>query len=58
MNKQAEGKTLVLEMVGFLVMLFGACMMDSEKLLVPVLVIATGIGMIVAGMVWDRWWNG
>lgn len=58
MNKQAEGKTLVLEMVGFLVMLFGACMMDSEKLLVPVLVIATGIGMIVAGMAWDRWWNG
>lgn len=58
MNYEAEGKTLVLEMVGFLVMLFGACMMDSEKLLVPVLVIATGIGMIVAGMVWDRWWNG
>jgi hypothetical protein len=58
MNKQAEGKTLVLEMVGFLVMLFGACMMDSEKLLVPVLVIAIGIGMIVAGMAWDRWWNG
>lgn len=58
MNKQAEGKTLVLEMVGFLVMLFGACMMDSEKLLVPVLVIAIGIGMIVAGMAWDRWRNG
>lgn len=58
MNKQAEGKTLVLEMVGFLVMLFGACMMDSEKLLVPVLVIAIGVGMIVAGMAWDRWWNG
>ena len=58
MNKQTEGKTLVLEMVGFLVMLFGACMMDSEKLLVPVLVIAIGVGMIVAGMAWDRWWNG
>ena len=58
MNHEAEGKTLVLEMVGFLVMLVGACMMDSEKLLVPVLVIAIGIGMIVAGMAWDRWWNG
>lgn len=58
MNYEAEGKTLVLEMVGFLVMLFGACMMDSTKLLVPVLVIAIGIGMIVAGMAWDRWWNG
>lgn len=58
MNYEAEGKTLVLEMVGFLVMLFGACMMDSTKLLVPVVVIAIGIGMIVAGMAWDRWWNG
>ena len=58
MNHEAEGKTLVLEMVGFLVMLFGACMMDSEELLVPVLVIAIGVGMIVAGMAWDRWWNG
>jgi len=58
MNYEAEGKTLVLEMVGFLVMLFGACMMDSEELLVPVLVIAIGVGMIVAGMAWDRWWNG
>lgn len=58
MNHEAEGKTLVLEMVGFLVMLFGACMMDSEKLLVPVLVITIGVGMIVAGMAWDRWWNG
>lgn len=58
MNKQTEGKTLVLEMVGFLVMLFGACMMDSEELLVPVLVIAIGVGMIVSGMAWDRWWNG
>ena len=58
MNYEAEGKTLVLEMVGFLVMLFGACMMDSEKLLAPVLVIAIGVGTIVAGMAWDRWWNG
>ena len=58
MNYEAEGKTLVLEMIGFLVMLVGACMMDSEKLLVPVLVIAIGVGMIVAGMAWDRWWNG
>ena len=58
MNHEAEGKTLVLEMVGFLVMLFGACMMDSEELLVPVLVITIGVGMIVAGMAWDRWWNG
>ena len=58
MKYEAEGKTVVLEMVGFLVMLFGACMMDSEKLLVPVLVITIGVGMIVAGMAWDRWWNG
>ena len=58
MNYEAEGKTLVLEMIGFLVMLFGACMMDSEQMLVPVLVIAIGVGMIVAGMAWDRWWNG
>ena len=58
MNYEAEGKTLVLEMVGFLVMLFGACMMDSEEMLVPVLIIAVGMVMIVAGMAWDRWWNG
>ena len=58
MNYEAEGKTLVLEMVGFIVMLLGACTMDSETLLVPVLVIAIGVGMIVAGMAWDRWWNG
>lgn len=58
MNKQAEGKTLVLEMVGFLVMMIGGSMMDSEQMLVPVLIIAVGMGMIVAGMAWDRWWNG
>lgn len=58
MNKQAEGKTLVLEMVGFLVMMIGGSMMDSEELLVPVLIIAVGMGMIVAGMAWDRGWNG
>lgn len=58
MNKQAEGKTLILEMIGFLAMLLGGCMMDSEELLVPVLIIAVGMGMIVAGMAWDRWWNG
>ena len=58
MNKQAEGKTLVLEMVGFLVMMIGGSMMDSEQMLVPVLIIAVGIVMIVAGMAWDWWWNG
>ena len=58
MNKQAEGKTLILEMVGFLVMMIGGSMMDSEQMLVPVLIIAVGMGMIVAGMAWDRWWNG
>lgn len=58
MIKQAEGKTLVLEMVGFLVMMIGGSMMDSEQMLVPVLIIAVGMGMIVAGMAWDRWWNG
>ncbi len=58
MNKQAEGKTLVLEMVGFLVMMIGGSMMDSEQMLVPVLIIAVGMVMIVAGMAWDWWWNG
>lgn len=58
MNKQAEGKTLILEMVGFLVLMIGGSMMDSEQMLVPVLIIAVGMVMIVAGMAWDRWWNG
>ena len=58
MNKQAEGKTLILEMVGFLVMMIGGSMMDSEQMLVPVLIIAVGMLMIVAGMAWDWWWNG
>jgi hypothetical protein len=58
MNKQAEGKTLVLEMIGFLVMMIGGSMMDSEQMLVPVLIIAVGMVMIVAGMAWDWWWNG
>lgn len=58
MNKQAEGKTLVLEMIGFLVMMIGGSMMDSEQMLVPVLIIAVGTVMIVAGMAWDWWWNG
>lgn len=58
MNYEAEGKTLVLEMVGFLVMMIGGSMMDSEQMLVPVLIAAAGILMIVAGMAWDRWWNG
>ena len=58
MNKQAEGKTLMLEMVGFLVMMIGGSMMDSEQMLVPVLIIAVGMVMIVAGMAWDWWWNG
>lgn len=58
MIKEAEGKTLVLEMVGFLVMMIGGSMMDSEQMLVPVLIAAAGILMIVAGMAWDRWWNG
>ena len=58
MNKQAEGKTLVLEMIGFLVMMIGGSMMDSEQMLVPVLIIAIGMVMIVAGMAWDWWWNG
>ena len=58
MNKQAEGKTLMLEMVGFLVMTIGGSMMDSEQMLVPVLIIAVGMVMIVAGMAWDWWWNG
>lgn len=58
MIKEAEGKTLVLEMIGFLVMLLGGCMMDSEELLVPVLIMAVGMVLIVAGMAWDWWWNG
>ena len=58
MIREAEGKTLVLEMIGFLVMMIGGSMMDSEEMLVPVLIIAIGMGMIVAGMAWDRWWNG
>lgn len=58
MNKQAEGKTLILEMVGFLVLMIGGSMMDSEQMLVPVLIIAVGMLMIVAGMAWDWWWNG
>ena len=58
MTKQAEGKTLVLEMIGFLVMMIGGSMMDSEQMLVPVLIIAIGMVMIVAGMAWDWWWNG
>lgn len=58
MIREAEGKTLVLEMVGFLVMMIGGSMMDSEQMLVPVLIAAAGILMIIAGMAWDRWWNG
>lgn len=58
MIREAEGKTLVLEMIGFLVMMIGGSMLDSEQMLVPVLIAAAGILMIVAGIAWDRWWNG
>lgn len=58
MIREAEGKTLVLEMIGFLVMMIGGSMMDSEQMTFPVVIVAAGILMIVAGMAWDRWWNG
>ena len=54
----ARSKHMILEIVGFLFVLVGGSALDSADMRGPILVTAAGMVMMVAGLLWERWWNG
>lgn len=54
----ARSRHMVLVMVGFLFVLAGGSALDSADMRGPILVTAAGMLLMLAGLAWERWWNG
>ena len=54
----ARSRHMILEVVGFLFVLAGGSALDSADMRGPILVTAAGMLLMLAGLAWERWWNG
>ena len=54
----ARSRHMVLVMVGFLFVLAGGSALDSADMRGPILVTVAGMLLMLAGLAWERWWNG